>query len=148
MDLQWWHGHIKEVRQTFKGELYTPQRGCFEARQVRVSKYLNSGAAAIELAADMGAKRIILLGYDCQHTGGKRHWHGDHPKGAGSGNAGNIAKWPAIFNRLARSLKGVEVINCTRETALTCFPRASLEGALIVDNHSDLAVAGQSSLSA
>jgi hypothetical protein len=40
--------------------------------------------------------------------------------------------WIAGFNVLAAGLvrNGVEVINCTRETALTCFKRASIEEAL------------------
>lgn len=140
--MQWWKAHIEEVRGVFKGELFSPQSRCFEARQTKISRYANSGAAAIELAADMGAKRILLIGYDCQFKDGKRHWHGDHPRGAGSGNAGTISKWPAMFNKLARSIKGVEIINCTRETALTCFPRASLESALSVNHRSNLALAG------
>jgi hypothetical protein len=48
------------------------------------------------------------------------------------GNAGSMNKWATSFGDLARALagRGVEVINCTRETALTCFPRATLEHSL------------------
>ena len=75
-----------------------------------------------------GARRIYLLGYDCQHTGGQRHWHGDHPKGMG--NAGTVAKWPRQFRELVRFVPGAQIINCSRETALTVFPRAPLESVL------------------
>ena len=88
----------------------------------------NSGAGAIALAAKAGASRVILLGYDCEKSGGKVHWHGDHP--AGLGNAGSMPKWPEQFKRLAASLSGVEVINCSRATALTAFPRGKLESVL------------------
>lgn len=80
------------------------------------------------MAAKAGASRVILLGYDCQFTGGMAHHHGDHPPGLG--NAGSLPKWPEQFKRLAASLDGVEVINCTRETALRFFPRMALEDAL------------------
>lgn len=75
-----------------------------------------------------GAKRIILLGYDMQKTNGQSHWHGDHPKGLGS--AGKIAEWPSEFERLKRNNPTIEIINCSRETALTCFARRPLEEVL------------------
>ena len=87
--------------------------------------YGNSGAACIRLAAMAGARRIVLLGYDCQKTGGKSHWHGDHPWPLG--NAGRADRWRERFGRLAVDLTNVEVINCSRHTALTCWPRAKLE---------------------
>lgn len=88
----------------------------------------NSGAGAIALAAKAGATRVVLLGYDCQVTDGKVHHHGDHP--AGLGNAGSMPKWPDQFKRLAATLAGVEVVNCSRQTALRVFPRMALEDAL------------------
>lgn len=65
-----------------------------------------------------------------QRTGGKFHWHGKHwgnlPNGQG------FPTWIKNFAPLAVDLarRGVEVINATRETALQCFPRMSLEEAL------------------
>lgn len=87
----------------------------------------NSGYQAINLAFHTGAKRIVLLGFDMQRTDGKAHWFGNHP--------GNMqvpspyADWLHKFEQLAADLKvqGVEVLNCTRETALTCFERVSLD---------------------
>ena len=69
-----------------------------------------------------------LSGYDCQHTGGKAHWHGNHPKGLG--NAGSVDKWPNQFRMLAARLPNIKIINCTRETALNVFPRGTLEEVL------------------
>lgn len=87
----------------------------------------NSGQHAINLAYLLGAKEIILLGYDFQNTGGQVHWHGDHKHGLGNG----AAHEPRIkhMNIAAKQLsdKGVKVINCTRETALECFERKNLE---------------------
>lgn len=91
---------------------------------------LNSGYQAINLAYHTGAKRIILLGYDMQHTGGKSHWHGDHPKSLS--NAQGIHNWRHRFIALAGDLKrmGVQVYNCSTDTALKCFERADVRDVL------------------
>jgi hypothetical protein len=87
----------------------------------------NSGYQAVHLAALWGAKRIVLLGYDMQRTEGKEHWHGLHEGGLRNGR--NYEFWVRRFEPLARDLKknGVDVINCTRKTALKCFRQAPLE---------------------
>lgn len=84
----------------------------------------------MSLAAARGAETIVMLGYDCQHTDGKAHWHGNHPKGLG--NAGSVNKWTQSFAELATDLKkkGVTAINASRATALDCFERMDLETAL------------------
>lgn len=147
MDRDWWRHHIDEVRDAFSGQLLTSLAHCYGAQSIKVGDYKNSGAAAIVAAVHLGAQRIILLGYDCQRTGGKAHWHGDHPKGLG--NAGSLDKWPAQFEKLARDLRNFNIVNCTRETALTCFPRVPLERALNDDaNGSDLAVGWESGVPA
>lgn len=102
---------------------------CFGAERVRFKHGGNSGAGALCLAAHFGAKRIIMLGYDCKHAAdGKRHWHGNHPKGLG--NAGSVDKWPAQFRDVAQRLHGVEIVNATRDTSLTIWPQVPLEEAL------------------
>jgi hypothetical protein len=90
----------------------------------------NSGYQAINLVFLLGAKKIILLGFDMQRTNGKSHCHGDHP---GTLNrSSNYKLWVKNFLQLARDLsaEGVEVTNATRETALNCFERRTLEEAL------------------
>lgn len=91
---------------------------------------MNSGYQAINLAYQFGAAKIILIGYDMQHTGGKTHWHGDHPKGLT--NAQGIEGWRKCFTPLAEDLAaiGVDVVNCSNETALTCFRRSTLQAEL------------------
>ena len=87
----------------------------------------NSGYQAMNLAFNAGAKRIVLLGFDMQRTGDKAHWFGNHP---GSMQVPSpYADWLKKFEPLAADLtaQGVEVFNCTRETALTCFKRVPLE---------------------
>lgn len=94
----------------------------------------NSGYQAINLAYLLGATQIILLGYDMQRQGdqktGRRHWFGEHP--APISCSPDYGVYADVFPELAAALRerGVEVINCTRETVLTCFPRHSLAEAL------------------
>lgn len=127
MDAAWWKTYGEEAKATFQGEFWAPMRVPGVRRAV-FNNGKNSGAGAIALAAHWGATRVILLGYDCQHTGGRAHWHGDHPDGLG--NAGSVAKWPGQFAALAANLRDVSVVNCSRQTALTCFPREELGSAL------------------
>ena len=128
MDRKWWIEYAEEVKE-FTGRKCTAVRGT-QAERIAFRHGRNSGHGAIALAAKFGAKKIIMLGYDCQFTGGQRHWHGNHKKGMG--NADKLPTWSITFRRLAQELKaqGVDVINCTRETALTCFTRAPLDSTL------------------
>jgi hypothetical protein len=90
----------------------------------------NSGYQAINLAYLLGAGRILLLGYDMQARGSQTHFFGDHPPPLKTGS--DYRHWVTLFDRLAQDLvsEGVEVINCTRETALRCFARSTLNEAL------------------
>ena len=128
MDAKWWNVYHAEVAETFKGQPYTtstlPIDQRHRTKKLRgVKEYRNSGAGAVSLAAHLGATRVAMLGYDCKHNG-MTHWHGSHPKGLG--DAVSVARWPVKFGELARDMK-VPVVNCSRETALTCFPRGTLE---------------------
>lgn len=130
LDMDWWRRHLAEARNAFRGALVSPQdvAGVTRIRGWWGTRPCNSGAAALALAAYSGAQRVVLLGYDCQHTAGRRHWHGDHP--AGMRNADGVADWPAHFQELLPRLSGIEVVNASRETALGLFPRVALEEAL------------------
>lgn len=90
----------------------------------------NSGLHGICLAYYLGFTDILLLGFDCQHDEGKAHHFGDHPKPLG--NAQNPERWIAGFNYIAKSAGelGVRIINCSRQTALTCFEQMDLQEAL------------------
>lgn len=133
-DSKWWKHYMPEVA-GFAGHCFTvsPARlpGVRTLHGEQWFKHFgNSGTAALSLAIVGGAAKVVLLGYDCQKTGGKTHWHGDHPKPLG--NAKSIPRWPGQFGMVAKYAKreGVPVVNATRATALTCFPRVALEDAL------------------
>ncbi len=92
----------------------------------------NSGYQAINLAVHLGAKRIVLLGYDMQSAkDGRTHFFGEH-KGALNKGAAPFEWWIANFASMVQPAKalGVSIINCTGRTALACFPRMALVDAL------------------
>lgn len=105
-----------------------------EPRRIHCGAELgNGGYQALNLAVLMGARRILLLAYDMQPgANGELHHHGDHPPGLNNPDAGMMAVWAANFETTLPDLKraGVEVINCSRATALTCFPRMPIDEAL------------------
>lgn len=86
-----------------------------------------SGFQLIQIVGWSKPDLIILLGYDMQHTAGKVHWHEDYPKGWN--NCENIQRWLPNFEKLAAECP-IPIINCSRETALTCFPRKDLREVL------------------
>lgn len=130
--MKWWKEYGKEVAAVFAGDLVGGANGTGVEKHP-VPKYPNSGCGAVSLAIYRGASRVILIGYDCQHTGGKTHHHGDHPRTLG--NAGSLHTWPAMFRTLALATEkaGIRVINASRATALRVFERMPLEQALAED---------------
>jgi hypothetical protein len=93
----------------------------------------NSGYLALNLAVHYGAARIVLLGYDMGHRkGGKRHFFGNHP--GAMDQQSPFAQFIRAYETAVRPLAdlGISVVNCSRSTYLTCFPRAPLADALSV----------------
>jgi hypothetical protein len=86
----------------------------------------NSGFQAVNLAILFGAVRIVLVGFDMRETGGKRHFFGDHPRPLRNG--GCFRRWAERFATAARQLpSGVEIVNATLNSGITCFPFVRLE---------------------
>lgn len=129
-DLAWWDEHIHKV--DILAERWTctrqaAQKHCLNLHSAHGA--YNSGMRAIQFAIEQGAERVLLLGYDCSVENGK-HWHADH---AGKNPDQNRCRqWQGQFALVAKiaDKRGVEVLNCSRETALEVFPRGRLEEAL------------------
>lgn len=87
----------------------------------------NSGGAAVNVALHLGARRIVLLGYDCGVPGGKRHFFGDHPPRIQQ-HVSLFPTWRAAFEQMRAPFDalGVEVVNCSRSTAINAFRCAPL----------------------
>jgi hypothetical protein len=96
----------------------------------------NSGFQAINLALLMGARRIILVGFDMRIANGQRHFFGDHP--AGLRNTSNYQNFIRAFDRAATMLPPeVEILNATPGSALRCFPNMSFITALALQGKAD-----------
>lgn len=95
----------------------------------RITQGCNSGFQAVNLAALAGARRIILLGFDMGNSpSGRKHFFGDHD-GATLNVASAFHLFIRAFNAAAPvyAQRGIEIVNASRATALSCFPRQPLE---------------------
>jgi len=135
-DGKWLKEYHKEYQAVFKGRVLSAAQIArnFGAESLYGVPWFgavgNSGVCAIAIAIAGNAAKIVLLGYDCQKTGGQVHWHGDHPKNLS--NALSISRWPGQFERMAKRAHAarIPVVNVSRETSLKCFERQTLEQAL------------------
>lgn len=90
----------------------------------------HSGFQAINLAVQFGAKRILLVGFDMT-LGHGAHWKDDE-RGVGKPDDGRIRSWREAMDGCAAQFSelGVDVINCTPQSALTAYPKMALDEAL------------------
>ena len=89
----------------------------------------NTGSSAINLAIQLGAKRVLLLGFDMAlNEEGQNNWHKYGLDNVGeaqftrfkNGFKGVVADWKEKFSE-------VEIINLNPQSALTGFPKMSFE---------------------
>ena len=81
----------------------------------------NSGLFGCKVAVHLGATRLILLGFDM----GGSHFFGSHPAPLKNTKPERFE----VFKRQFAGYKprGVEILNATAGSALTCFPTTTLE---------------------
>lgn len=93
----------------------------------------NSGMQALNMVAQWGVKRILLIGYDMTIEHGL-HWHGAHVGGLPNPQEAHINRWRRLMDYAYAQLveRGIEAINCSPLSALKNYPRMSLEDALAV----------------
>ena len=101
-----------------------------------ISWNLNTGAAAINLAAHLGAKRIILLGFDMKlGKGNMQHWHNLYQKGPViEKDIRRMKKLPfdrhlSCFPAIAADAKklGITILNASPDSAITAFPKVTVK---------------------
>lgn len=130
MDKAWWRTYINSVKDMAFDRVCCDRIDIQGVQHIEHPKFGNSGATAIALAKKLGAENIYLYGFDCQYTDGKRHWHDDHPTNLG--NADSMPQWRRQFNNAAKHVSDINVVNCSRVSSLTNWPREKLEN--IVEN--------------
>lgn len=141
-DVLWWRAHHREVSEKFKGEKWGGHQTIAQQYQTHwiknttrpglgtdgvINNNGNSGFQAINLAYLFGSRRILLVGFDMKLGPQKeKHWHPDHPSPCVQAQV--FGEWIHKAATLAKDLErhGCKVINCSVETALSCWPRATL----------------------
>jgi hypothetical protein len=101
----------------------------------RVGWFGNTGASAIHLAVLLGAKKVVLLGYDGEvnnKNSKDNNWHSGYPGGyAGSHRDREriYTNFRSAFTPIARDCKslGVEVINATPDSKIKVFDLVEFE---------------------
>ena len=148
-DHKWWRHH--DWCRAFRGERWTQDRGpqgwvddasaqgleivaCRHQLELSTDPHYiasgwNSAFQAMNIAVLQGATRVLLLGVDL-HDGGGAHFFGEHPPGLQRKSP--WATFRKAFTISAPILAGigVEVINCSPTSALTCFPYMEVGDAL------------------
>lgn len=91
----------------------------------------NSGFHAMQLAAQCGCSKVILVGFDMSIRHGL-HWHGAHPAGMNNPTGGNVERWRRAVDAAASQFKaaGVTVVNCSAVSALKNYPKMTFAEAL------------------
>lgn len=112
-----------------------PKSGLNLKQRTHVGWNNNSGASAINLAYWLGAKTVVLLGFQMEQAsrGERTHWHDDytHRKKSDGSYVDPYYKfnrhWPDIKRDADKA--GFRIINATIGGALEIFERMSLEEA-------------------
>lgn len=149
-DAKWWDYHAARVAAEFAGERWTCEPNAARRHGLRAIRCHRtgglsktpgtiaqggsigfSGAQAINLAYQWGARRLLLVGFD---MGSQAHFFGDHPPAIKT-----TSPWSAMIlglADLARDLvrEHVPVINCSPGSAIKFWPVMTLEAGLAAFN--------------
>ena len=147
-DLCWWEKRQQEVWNNFQGErLVTLENDIPGVLRLRNTGSVdletepdglrhgsNSGYQAINLAFHMGARRIVLVGFDMRIVAETAHWNTDHVMQQNEAGFALTLRQVMLpkFETLRTPLEaaGVEVFNATPNSALTVWPYVPLREAL------------------
>jgi hypothetical protein len=146
-DAAWWEGrngrrgHVKRVftgerivtlENDFDGVLRLRNTGAtgLETEPDGLRHGSNSGYQCINLAYHLGVKRIVLLGYDMRCVDGETHW-GPRPEPQSAHGFERTLQYAMLpkFESLVDPLReaGVEVLNATAGSRLTCWPIVDIQ---------------------
>lgn len=100
-----------------------------ETDPVWIGTGTNSGHQALNIAVHLGAAKIVPLGFDFgAGQDGSLHHHADHPAPLRNPCPASFARWLRMVETTAAPLRAlrVDVVNCSRRTAITCFRRSDI----------------------
>jgi hypothetical protein len=127
-------------------EILRDEKSCekFDLRRVQVAAYSddiltenpgrlgcggNSGFQALNLAVQFGVTGILLVGFDMQQP---LHWHGRHPQPLRNLDESCFPRWRKAFLGISLKLRrlGADIVNTSFESALTAYPKMTIDAAL------------------
>jgi len=110
------------------------QYGIETKRNTHIAWNSNSGASAVNVAYWLGAKKVVLLGFDMKlpDTGIQTHWHNDYEPAINRKNKELVDPYPRFMVGWPKIKKdadriGLEIVNATPNSALDIFPFVDLE---------------------
>lgn len=144
-DAKWYWWNVRAVRE-FQGPKYTLNKGVkwgwpsVEQEPVTVLRFKfkhlyikdpgwigwnkSSGAAAINVAVHLGAKRIVLLGYDMRNDG-RKNWMPHEWESTKQNPYENMREGFRFIKKSADRFS-IEILNATPGSALSDFPKVKL----------------------
>ena len=154
---QWWDRYWDEIKD-YPCDKWTPRKESAEkyginyieerwepglsADKSYICAHHGSGPQIVNIALHYGIKKMILIGWDMKYPGkvtdkhytGKRHYFGEYPKELQhwprTGPNGELAGLIREMETINPSDYGIEIVNCTPNSAMTHFPFRSLSGYL------------------
>lgn len=147
-DLKWWGWYGKDADYLAWDRLIVSQEKEMRSRDVRVKIVnasgpdgldlrpwcvktgKNGGYQALNLAVNMGARRIVFFGLDMGASpDGRVHWHKEHERPTPAEVFGRVML--PKFEAVAPSLEmlGIEVFNASEFSHLEAFPKITQERA-------------------
>ncbi len=143
-DKRWWQRHegLAEysglkyaIQETGLEDILTLENGGRDYLKYdpdTIGSWSNSGAQAIHLASRVGAKKIILLGFDYSgsketNDGTRDHWFGRH-QGELDINS-NVDELRRLLRVLTANLvsHGVSIVNCSPNSTIDWLPSSRIE---------------------
>lgn len=118
-DAKWWRAHPAAMEHPAKFCAVAIAGGHVVSTQWGV---VNSGVLGLEVAKRMGATQILLLGFDMHGT----HFFGRYTNGLNNTSEDRRKVHLREYAAWARENKEIEIVNCTPDSALDCFPRGDL----------------------
>lgn len=139
-DAPWFESRLEKLLE-FKGEVWTCHSSFHDHPTVkyvpkgkamgidlnRISWNRNSGASAINLAVLMGAKKILLAGFDLKlGKEGQANWHNNYNRSPFENMEEQYKRWDMAFKVVSVDAQkyGIEIINLNQDSALEYFPKA------------------------
>jgi hypothetical protein len=99
---------------------------CFDKDPRYIATNKSSGAGAINVAYHLGAKEVVLLGFDMRRVGDRKNWCEDRNEITNPNPyPGMLPVFPKI-KKVADQI-GLKIVNATPGSKIECFPSAKLE---------------------